>query len=536
MRSKTIFALVAVFVLLGAAYATGPLLQVTNYTTIPSEIYPGTLGYLQLTLSNQGDTAAGSVSVNYFLDDIGKSLSMGDVGVGSSSQVSIPFKIPPQSAGSINLLNVDIYYSYTSGTSVQNKKTSLTVPLIVKQYKPLQVATKSTDKSAISPGEKITLNLELDNTGGVVNNLVITAPENSTFSIDGSTQISVGNVQPNSTSVVSLTLDSSSDTRTGTYNVPLTFTYQDSLKQPTAETFNIGPVSVLDSSSQYRVTLVPTEPVEIGSQVNFVLTLENTGSSPMSGTLDINTTDTFTPIGVQRIYFDAVPAKGKISQNITLGVSASKTSGYYMLPLRLTPNAGQSATYNAGIAVDATPEITVTFDSQSGTPTVQIANTGNSQIRSVYLSAKPAGAQAALQSFVGTLNVDDFASLPVPNSAGRSVDVIISFKDSNNQVHTVTKTLEAAGNSSFVQSGRAGAGFGGNGSQGGGRNGNPLGFLFGAGGRASSSGGPDALAIVVVAVIVIAGGYLAYRKFYKGKKKQLPGAAPAASEKGRKPQ
>jgi len=86
-------------------------------------------------------------------------------------------------------------------------------------------------------------------------------------------------------------------------------------------------------------------------------------------------------------------------------------------------------------------------------PSVQVANTGNSQIRSVYASATPAGSQTATESFMGTLNVDDFATLTLGSAAaGRNVNVEIRFRDTSNQEHAISKTLSAsAGNSSFVQ-------------------------------------------------------------------------------------
>ena len=171
-----------------------------------------------------------------------------------------------------------------------------------------------------------------------------------------------------------------------------------------------------------------------------------------------------------------------------------------------------------GIAVAATPEITVTLDTSGTMPSVQVANTGNSQIRSVYASAKSAGSQTATESFMGTLNVDDSASLTLGSSAtGKIIDVEIRFRDSNNLEHAVTKTLEAtAGNSSFVQSGRSQSGASAIGAAGnyGNRNSNPLSMLLGPGGRsADGTTGIGIAPMLVGAVAVIVAGYLLHRKF-----------------------
>jgi hypothetical protein len=240
----------------------------------------------------------------------------------------------------------------------------------------------------------------------------------------------------------------------------------------------------------------------------------------MSGVVDINSTSVFTPIGTQKVYFDSVPAGASVSKEVVLGVSSSAGSGFYTLPLTLTTSNGNPTLFDAGIAVSATPEITVSLDSSSGTPEVTVANTGNSQIRSVYVSVRPEGAQSATESFVGTLNVDDFASVSLGSTnVGRNVLVSIRFRDSDNHEQTVNRTLQPIGNQSFVQQGaRSGSqnqGYGNFSS----RSRNPLGMLLGPGGASSS--GPDLTTLVIAIVVVVAIiGYGVYAFFIKGRKKK----------------
>ena len=117
--------------------------------------------------------------------------------------------------------------------------------------------------------------------------------------------------------------------------------------------------------------------------------------------------------------------------------------------------------------------------------------------------------------------MDDFSSVPLPSGSARSVNVIVTFKDSSNALHTANQTLDVNGNVSVTQSG-ARAGFAGSGNTSpanaarpGGNN--PLGFLLGGrpGGAAS---GPNYVIIGIAIVIVAAGGFLVYRHFKKGKK------------------
>ena len=528
-QKLSVFAFAAVLMMLCGTLLADPILQITNYTTVPTDVYPGTLGYLQIKLSNTGDATAGSVTSRYSIDGMDRTDSLGEISAGSYAQVAIPFKISQSSVGSIQLLNIDIFYSAQSSTSgsTTSKKTSLSVPLLVKQFKPLDVSVIEMKDLSIAPGEKLPLMISVKNTGGVVNNLVISMPANSSFAIDGGAEKTVGTIPLNASVNVSLTLASSSDTKTGTYPVGVDFTYQDALNQPTSDIIYIGPVSVLESSTQYRLTFAPLDaPVEIGSQEPFILTLENSGGSPISGAIDINSTAVFTPIGAQRMYFENVPVGGNASMEIIIGVGATQSAGYYTLPVKLTPNAGQAVSYNMGISVAATPEITVTLDSSGAVPSVQVANTGNSQIRSVYASAKPAGSQTATESFMGTLNVDDFATLTLGSTAaGRNVDVTIRFRDTSNQEHTIAKTLSAtAGNSSFVQGTRGTAGNATSGNFAA-RSNNPLGMIFGGNrGAGAASSGPDLLTIGVVAAIVLVAAFFTYKRFFgkKGAPKRSP--------------
>jgi hypothetical protein len=516
------FAVFVVLLALCGFVFSQPMMQISNYSIIPSDIYPGTYGYAQIMLQNAGDQTANSVTAHYNYGLNGESTdSIGDLSAGGTASILVPFEIYQQ-GGTIQVLNIDIFYVSSTTTDQSSKKSSISIPLSVKQYFPLEVRMSSDARKTVSAGESVELDLLITNNGGVMDNLIISMPENSSFSIQGVSQKNLGNVPPNTTIKVPLVLISSSDAKIGTYGIPVVFSYQDASNQPTEQTLRVGPISVLDSSNEYGLTLVPMEPVEIGSNVAFNLSLHNSGSSPISGIVDMNSTSVFTPIGMQQVHFDSVPAGATASKTVWLGVSSSAGSGFYSLPLKLTSANGNSALFNAGIQVSATPEITVTLDSASGTPEVQVANTGNSQIRSVYVSVKPEGAQSATESFIGTLNVDDFASVALGTTyTGRNVEVKIRFRDSDNQEQSVTKTLQPMGNSSFVQQGnRSSNGAPGNLSN---RQNNPLSMLLGPAGRNSSSTGPDIITVAIAAAVVIAiAGIGVYLVFFRNKKSKSP--------------
>ena len=143
MKKMNLFVLLVLLGAFGLAFAEAqPILQISNYTTVPTDVYPGTLGYLQLKLSNNGDATAEAVSAQYTLEGSTRTLSISDISAGSNTQVSVPFKIDNGASGSLQLITIEIYYNYEkSGGGTNSKKTSLTVPIVVKQYSPLEART-----------------------------------------------------------------------------------------------------------------------------------------------------------------------------------------------------------------------------------------------------------------------------------------------------------------------------------------------------------------------------------------------------------
>jgi len=503
-----------VMLLLCTQSFAAPLIEVSDYSTTPATVYPNTWGYLKLTIANKGDMTADSVAAHYWVGGVESSAFIGGISSGSTAQVAVPFVISSGAGGGIQLVNVDIYFSYKEATSSPSTKTSLSVPIVVSQYNPLEVKTLSIGGPAISAGEKVPIELQLINNGGVTNNIIISIPTNSSFYLDGESQRTVGSIASNSSSDVSLTLASSSDATTGTYSIPLVLTYQDALNQPVEETLSIGPVSIMDSSMRYRLSMEPQTTVEVGSKTVFTLSLENTGSLPVSAIVEANSTDVFSPLGMQTVYFDTVPANSTVSRNMTIGVSSSASAGYYTLPLQLTPTSGKPATFNVGIPVEATPEVTVSLTLSGTTAEIMIANTGNTQIRSVNVVARQAGSRASTESFMGTLNVDDYSTLSLEqfsNFSSPDIDVNITFRDSSNALHAIEKKLSATGlaGASTRQNGASSAATNRTRS-----NGGPFG-LFSSGGSQTDL----ALPLIVLAIAAV-GGYLVYRRFFaKGKAK-----------------
>ena len=533
MKLNILFSVLLISMLAGSAYATNnAALQITSYSTVPDAIYAGVTGQLQVTILNSGTDTAAQTTVSYLTpgESSYSDVSVGDIGAGSSAVASVPFTVPQKTGSGYFTIYLNVvYYSDAAHTSIKNTPT--TIPIIVLQHQVMAVKTLSIEPQSIQPGDNVTSKLEITNTGGTMNNVVISTPDNSSFSIEGASQQAVGTIAFNSSINVSVALRSSSSAPTGKYTIPVLVSYQDSLQNTVNQTVYIGPVVVTDSSAQFRIYLTPVTSTEAGSESQFDLTLENLAGSNASAIVDLNQTTEFTPIGATRTYFDDVGTGENQTKIITIGVGATTLAGYYNLPITITIN-GKAYSQNIGIAVNATPEIQISSETtpefvstgSSGVKVVaQIANTGNGPIRSVYVSAqepKNLKITGTTDKFIGTLNVDDFATfqltvnVPQNLSPGDyTIPIVITFKDSKNGQHNISKDVDVT-----VYSGQDAA------------------RMSLTGGTSSSStsttaysrssGGLFGLGLIPTiagALVLLILGYFGYKKYKGGKKQKIEG-------------
>lgn len=486
-------------------------IQVNSYSTIPTTLYPGTYGQLQISIANSGTETAKGITIFYKMPSQSdfSQISAGDLGNGANTIVSVPFNVP--TSANAGFFTIPIQITYTSQSSGDAKTTSLTIPLEISQTQILDVKTVSVEPQIISPGDKFTTILQISNSGGVIHNLIISS-SSSDFVLDGTTQLNVGEIVINQSKNITLSIRSASSASSGKYNVPILITYQDNLQKTISQNLSVGPISVGEVSSQLDVDFVAVKDTEIGSVAEFELSVNNRGTTATSAIININQSSVFTPLGTSHISFDYIEPLSNQSKIVRLGIGSSVSAGYYTLPLEITVN-GRTFTQNIGVEVTATPDIRITFDSQPQTITpgstvkglIQISNVGNSPIRSLYASANVGSdfiVNGPNDKFIGTLNVDDFANLqlnldiPGRTSPGSyDIPLQITFKDSRNNPHMYTKTVQIkVGNGIPQISGNAP---------------DPASF------RRNNQGGLFGLGLIptiIGAVVIIIAGYFGYKK------------------------
>jgi hypothetical protein len=431
------------------AVADEPVLQIKEYEVVPANIYPSTTGQLKLTLENSGSEVATGTTVYYTYNSDEKwSGYVGDIGSNSEAITTIPFVVPEQVSSGIMVITLDVYYMDEDSTSTKHSMSS--IPITITQHQILEVDTISLSQETIRRGEQLEVGLEIKNTGGVMKNVIIAPEENSSFRLDGTTTKRVGDIEKNSSTKVSVTLVSSSSAEEGKYSIPLVVTYNDALQNEISQTIYVGPVMVTDSSSLFRLSCEALSETEIGSQLEYEISITNQGNSVQSAKLIIEENDVFTPIGPNILYFDDILPGQTRSETVVLGIDSDSASGYYTLPMTLQTN-GDEISYSSGIFVQATPAIVLTTETESTggqtQVTIRIANSGNTAVRSLYIAANPTEnlrISGANEKFIGTLNVDDFATFQV-NVAGGGNDarlpLTIIFKDNDNVEHTMSYSV-----------------------------------------------------------------------------------------------
>jgi hypothetical protein len=442
----------------GSSGSNGAALQISSHATVPETVYAGSAGQLQITITNSGTDTAAATVVDYQPPNQAQpsEISVGDIGAGSSAIASIPFTVPENVSSGFFTMNLNVVY-FGDNTKSAIKNTPLTIAIVVSQHQIMNVKTVSVQPQAIPSGDEVTITLDVENSGGAMNNAVISADGDSTFTLAGATQQTIGDVPSGGSKQVSVALVASSSAVAGKYNVPLVITYQDLLQNTVNQTILVGPVTVSEPSAQFMISMVPVTPAEVGSEAQFALTLTNLAGSGISAIVDLNQESPFTPIGSSRVFFNGIGPGQSDTQNIVVGIAAGTTSGYYNFPLTITSN-GRTYNQSIGLKLDATSDVDVSLTTQpqfvspgsNGVRiTAEIANIGNGPMRSVYVSTastKEFQAVGTTDKFVGTLNIDDFttfqvlANVPQNLAPGDySLPISISFKDASNEQRTIVK-------------------------------------------------------------------------------------------------
>lgn len=430
------------------------IITVSNYTITPYSVTPGTTGFATIILSNEGDTIAEDITLHYGLLDqtpwTGASIPVGDIPSKSSTTVVIPFKVPSTYNSGIASLPVMVFYG-------SSESANFVIPIRVQFSPNLIVKLLNNDTIFGVSGESFNLVLNISNIGGSIKDFSITISNNSVFKFDKVSKYYYGNLDGNTSILVTIPVFIDPKTSSGTFNLPIELNYLDGLQGSVSQSSEVGPIFISDFSSLLRVNVTQLNPAYPGSILNLNITITNMGSNIREGSIELSSTSYLIPKGSSSVYFDRLDINSTRSQVMSIGISPSISLGYYTLPLTVKLNDGRSFNTTVGIQIESESELKIDY---STTPSslapgttadlsLDISNVGDSGIRSATISLYSDELKLTkLNGFLGTINVDETSvftttfTVPFNVSPGaKDILITVKFKDGANQEHTLSKKI-----------------------------------------------------------------------------------------------
>lgn len=374
----------------------------------------------------------------------------------------------------------------------------------------------------VYPGDEVSLRFSVYTSRDEGARNVVVTP-NTPF-LTTTTVFSLGNIAKNDLQAELLSFTVPTGTKAGTY--PIYFYATDAATPQQL----IGQYQIVVNEPTVANRLLAEakfeEPVNAGDSAKLDIVITN--KDPLEASNVIvevrpDADNVFTPLGTDRKYVEAIPAGASVRVPFDIGISAGATPGYYQLPITIQYEVDQvvqpKINQSLGIPVQAKPELLLTVDAATGTAsggnsiTLTVANVGDTPVRGVYIrtASRSFRISGASDKFIGTLNLDDSSTMAItlqprgPASNDSTLDVTVTYKDPNNQEHTLSRSIPVPAN-------ELAAGANGNAAIGTRFRPSPRGFL-----------GIDFVGWAVIVIVLVVGGFFGYRWYQKRKTARAAG-------------
>jgi uncharacterized repeat protein (TIGR01451 family) len=468
-----------------------PSLLIRNYTTNPPAVSPGGTVTFSLEIINQGSRAAEGVSI---------AIDSGGSFVAASGQANVLLpNVPP--GGSIGATltalasttvpdgpsNVSVSMSYRDFEGrTYSSRGDLTVTVSrVSELSRLTVARYLVDPSPVQPGQPVTINALITNSGNAPATRVLLQLSGGGVLLPGpqGDSFPLNNILSGETVEVELPFIVSGNAEAGPQPQSFTISYmQDEQPQqytgsitiPVARVENAEPLFILESYDTGELILHP------GDQFTLSMNVVNIGKAAASDVLvtfsgtsigndgdgtpapvQLSQTTLFAPLGTGgELYVGTVEADGgnaALTQDFL--VNGSVESGIYSLPINLryqNPD-GTSAqdSLNASIVVVVPPRLRITNTLPEQVDifepidlSVNIVNIGRNDVNLTFASVEADNAEVVegMETFIGTLPPDSDmeieASLLTFMEGTTTITVTLHYTDDLNRDQTIVETYE----------------------------------------------------------------------------------------------
>lgn len=455
-----IFAAMAVFLLAGIVFAD---IVPSAFTVSPTTLKPGISGTLSFTVANTGNYSISGIDLypsGYRMVFFSDKVNIGSLGPGASTVVTVPFRVDSAAAAGVYNIQLTAYWVDPVGGSGYK---SFSVPVTVSSAITFQISSISYNNSNIHPGDSFTVNAVITATGGTAKNARLSGASTN-FTLSGSSQITLGDMAKDQDKTVSIPFAADNRLDPGLYNIPLAVSYEDELGASQTAALSIGPVILYKSTVFFNIVAKPAAAQVLpGQRMRIDVNLTNLGSEDAKSvrvSLFSNSTN-FIPLDSSDRYLAGIQPGETDKVSFEVGVNSGTLPGFYPLAVFITysnPRGEEQPQVRqvTGIEVAGVSDVTV-YGSASPAPvtagkkyslSVQVSNIGTTQLKSVRASiaGDTFDVLSSTESYIGTLNVDDYSTLTFPiyvkdgTGVGRQTfNVLVTYRDQSNVERSVNK-------------------------------------------------------------------------------------------------
>ncbi|MBN2477903.1 hypothetical protein JXB01_01295 [Candidatus Micrarchaeota archaeon] len=435
---KLVFALM----ILGLVMAS---LGVTTASVSPDSIKPGGSGSITFTVSNSATAGVKASGVYVYLYpqgplDVQSSLSLGDMASGSSTSVSVPFKVEEYAKSGSYLVSIKLLSQTTDAVFG-----TVTVNVVNEP-----IFTLSADKKNVE--ETDTLSITIKNDGGSAKNLRI-KPQGD-FALAGTDEVFVGNVDEETTVVLNLDSRSAED---GVNDLQLLFTYDDELGNEISETKTL---KITVNKEGADILFIQNSEVITNKDSVLKMTLRNIGNIPLNELKISFESDDVKPketseikvgnLGVGEdiavsipIFVSLSPGVNNVDVNLEWKEDGETKTDTVSIPITITSDA------EVGIYLEAKPAPLIS--GQEHTLSVLVSNLGSYKIENVDVEIESDAfelLEVQQSEYIGGLENDDFSTVQFKIKVKEGYEgayplkIIINYRDLSGEWKEVIETKD----------------------------------------------------------------------------------------------
>ncbi|NYZ77188.1 hypothetical protein H0O02_02640, partial [Candidatus Micrarchaeota archaeon] len=431
-------------------------LAVTDYSVSQDSFRPGSRGLITLYISNpsscptlptgcEGNSRLTGVSISVSppaIISMDKDANIGDLELGSSTFLSLPFSVADDAQSGIYRLDFRIYSFGETGNI---------------RYVTIPVTIANTPEFVFTPDSNVltsvdSISLRIENNGGLAKNVKIKISEDTAgVALYGTNQIYIGDLSGEKTVAVMLDSRSAQD---GPVNIPFLVTYEDEIGVSHEET---DYVRMTVKKEMLDLTFTQDSDIITRKDSTLVLSIRNNGNEPLN---DVKITLTDPNVRLRdknELNFGSIAAGGQAT--VSGGVFASLSPGLNLVPAKVTwterdVNKEQDMTIPLTISSDAdvgvyieTKPAPLTVGTEH-TLSILVSNLGSYAIDNVDVEIDSdilESLDISNKQYIGSLAKDDFSTVQFKTKVistaapgDYTINVKVRYRDQSGEWETKT--------------------------------------------------------------------------------------------------